>query len=59
MSLENAELAKNLGELIKDVGLSLKSTSEGGTKIVIKEWIEMGAKFATNIGADFIDEDED
>ena len=59
MPLENFEIAKNVGELIKDIGEAMKPDSEGGTTIKTKEWVEIGIKFATAMGADWIDDDEE
>ena len=59
MALENHEILKNVGELAKDIGKAIKPSSDGGTQITIPEWIEIGTKFFTNIGTDFIDDDED
>jgi hypothetical protein len=59
MSLEASEILKNVGELLKDAGLAVKTSSDGGKKITVTEWVEIGRKFATAMGADFIDDDED
>ena len=59
MALENHELLKNSGDLLKSIGNAIKPSSEGGKKITIKEWITIGTDFFTQLGVDIIDDDEE
>lgn len=59
MSLENSEILKNVSILLADIGNAVKMNSDGEKKITLAEWVSLGTKFFSGIGADLIDEDED
>ena len=59
MALENFEVAKNAGDLLKNVGEALRPNSDGGSKINMSEWIKIGIEFAQSMGADWQDDDDE